>query len=260
MKVSQIAAAIEEFAPLSIQEQWDNSGLSVGSPSQEVSGVMIGFDCTPELVDEAVASACNMVVTHHPLSFGGIKRITPEDPVGLTIIKAVRAGVAVYAAHTTADKVPGGVSGAMASRLGLQNISILEPEGDGNYGLGMVGDLPSPLSYEQALALVKSAFGLKMIRASRDPGVPVSRIAMCGGSGQSLMDAARAVGAQLYLCGDVSYHHFFTAPGFAVADIGHFESEVEIVDVLFSHLRKKFPNFAVHVSKALQDSNPIKYI
>ena len=126
MKVGEIISAIEEFAPLSIQEKWDNSGLIIGSPNQEVHKLLIGFDCTPELVDEAVASGADMILTHHPLIFGGLMKISPEDPVGLTVMKAVSAGIAVYAAHTTADKVLAGVSGAMASRLGLVNVSILE--------------------------------------------------------------------------------------------------------------------------------------
>ena len=267
MRVRDVTAALEAFAPLSIQEKWDNSGLCIGSPDQEVHGILLGFDCTPALVDEAVACGADLIVTHHPLIFGGLKKIAPEDPVGLAVIKAVRAGIAVYAAHTTADKVASGVSGAMARRLGLKHVSILDPDGtrflDGTeetVGLGMVGDWTEPLSCEEAVARVKEAFGLKQVRCSRFIPGKISRVAMCGGSGSSLIEAARAAGAQLYLCGDVSYHHFFTPSGFVLMDIGHFESEVEIVDILFSLLRKNFPTFAVRVSKALKDSNPIQYL
>ena len=131
MRVRDITSAIEDFAPLSIQESWDNSGLLVGSPDHEVHGVLVGFDCTPELVDEAAAAGMDMIVTHHPLIFGGLKRISPEDPTGEAVIKAVSAGIAVYAAHTTADKVIGGVSGTMARRLGLKDITVLDEETDG---------------------------------------------------------------------------------------------------------------------------------
>lgn len=260
MQVRDVIAAIEGFAPLSLQEKWDNSGLSVGSPSQEVHGVLLGFDCTPELIDEAVATGSDLVITHHPLIFKGINSIRPEDPVGLAIIKAVSAGVAVYATHTPSDKVLEGVSGAMARRLGLTGIEVLEPEGDGDTGFGAVGDLPEPLSFAEAADLVKKTFGLSVLRASKAIACPVKRIAMCGGSGSSLIAAAKASGAQLYLCGDVSYHYFFTTDGFAIMDIGHFESEVEIVSVLNSLLRKKFPNFAVRISGNLKDSNPIQYL
>ena len=267
MIVRDILSVLESFAPLSLQEKWDNSGLCIGSPGQEVHGVLLGFDCTPALVDEAADCGADLIVTHHPLIFGGLKRITPEDPVGLAVIKAVRAGIAVYAAHTPADKVMEGVSGAMARRLGLRNVSILDPdgtrflpEGEEPVGLGAVGDFPEPLSCEEALARVKAAFGLKTVRCSRFTDVPVRRVAVCGGSGSSLIGAARAAGAQLYLCGDVSYHHFFTPDGFVVMDVGHFESEVEIVEILYSLLRKNFPNFAIHLSSVLTDSNPIQYL
>ena len=258
MKVKDIASVIESFAPLSIQESWDNSGLIIGSPEQEVHGVLLGFDCTADLVGEAVERGADMIVTHHPLIFGGLKRISPDDPVGLAVLKAAAAGIAVYAAHTTADKVLGGVSGAMARRLELQDIQVLDEE-RGGYGLGAVGNLPDPMEGLKFIEYVKSRFGLKVTRCSHIPDVPICRVAMCGGSGGSLIENARRAGAQAYLCGDISYHHFFTTKDFMVIDIGHFEGEVEIVEILFSLLRKNFPNFAICTSARLETSNPVYY-
>ena len=253
MRVSDICSAIEGFAPLQAAESWDNSGLIVGSPQDEVHGVMVGFDCTPGLIDEAIAAGCDMVVTHHPLIFKGIRSIDPLDPVGSAIYKAIRGGVAVYASHTSSDKVLGGVSFAMASRLGLEGVSFLD--GD-EYGLGAVGDLPKPLSGEQAIEYVKKAFGLQCLRCSRPVG-SVSRVAVCGGSGGSLIEKARLSGAQLYISGDITYHQFFTREGFMVMDIGHFESEKDIVPILFDVLRKKFPTFVVHMVSSTK--NPVFY-
>ena len=257
MKVKDITAVLEAFAPLSIQESWDNSGLCIGSPEDEVHGVLLGFDCTPELIDEAVARGCDMVVTHHPLIFRGLKRIQGGDPVSDAVIKAVRNGIAVYAAHTTADKVISGVSGAMARRLGLQDIALMEDEG--GFGLGAVGTLPQPMTGEEAIAYVKEKFGLKTLRCSR-PVDRIVKVAVCGGSGASEIDAARATGAQLYISGDISYHHFFTPEGFMVMDIGHFESEVEIVEILFKVISEKIPTFAVRISDSLGRSNPVRYV
>lgn len=256
MRVSDIISAIEEFAPISIQEKWDNSGLIIGTPDDEVHGVIVGFDCTPELIDEAVAAGADMVVTHHPLIFKGIKRIRKDDPVGLAVIKAISSGIAVYAAHTTADKVMEGVSGAMAGKLGLKNVEILVPE-EGGVGLGAVGDLPVPMSADDAVTFVKKAFSLKVARVSRPVKGLVSRIAMCGGSGADMISDARAAGAQMYLSGDISYHNFFTPDGLMIMDIGHFESEIDITEILFSVIRKKFPNFAVRVSERME--NPVRY-
>ena len=256
-KLKDIAAVIEQFAPLSIQEGWDNSGLCIGSPEAPVSSVLLGLDCTPELVDEAIACGADMIVTHHPLIFSGLKKITPENIVGEAVIKAIKAGISIYAAHTNADKVIAGVSGAMAARLGLKNVQILDQDGEGT-GLGVVGDLPEPISAQEAVALVKDRFSLKAMRASRPLEGKISRVAMCGGSGGSLISAAARSGAQLYISGDISYHNFFTKEGFMIMDIGHYESEIEIVDILFSLLKKNFPTFAVRITQNIY-SNPIFY-
>ena len=257
MKVRDVIKVIEDFAPISIQEGWDNSGLCIGSPEDEVTSVLLALDCTEALVDEAVQCGADMIITHHPLIFSGLKTISPEDQVGAAVTKAIRHGVAVYAAHTSADKVIAGVSGAMAEKLGLENVRILDEDGDGT-GLGVVGELPQPLTAEQAVALVKDKFALKVMKASRPVDGLIRRIAMCGGSGSSLIHAARKSGAQLYISGDISYHNFFTPRGFMIMDIGHYESEIEIVNILFSLIKKNFPTFAVRITQNI-NSNPIYY-
>ena len=257
MKVKEIISVIESFAPLSIQESWDNSGLCVGSPEDEVTSVLVGLDCTPQLVDEAVACGADMIITHHPLIFSGLKKITPDNQVGEAVIKAIKAGISIYAAHTSADKVIAGVSGAMAARLGLKDVRILDEDGEGT-GLGVVGNLPEPVSAAEMTALVKERFGLKVLKSSRPLDGTISRVAMCGGSGGSLIGAARKSGAQLYISGDISYHNFFTEDGFMIMDIGHYESEIEIVDILFSLIKKNFPTFAVRITQNI-NSNPIYY-
>jgi len=257
MKVKDIISTIESFAPLSIQERWDNSGLCVGSPEDEVHSVLLGLDCTPELVDEAIACGADMIVTHHPLIFSGLKNISPENMVGAAVIKAIKAGISIYAAHTSADKVLAGVSGAMAARLGLTDVEILDEDGDGT-GLGVVGNLPEPLPAEEMTRLVKEKFGLKVLKSSSPLEGMISRVAMCGGSGRSLIGAAMKSGAQLYVSGDISYHDFFTEKGFMIMDIGHYESEIEIVDILFSLIKKNFPTFAVRITQNI-NSNPIYY-
>ena len=257
MKVKDIINIIEEFAPLGIQEKWDNSGLCIGSPEDEVTSVLMGLDCTPELVDEAIECGADMIITHHPLIFSGLKKISSDDLVGAAVIKAIRSGISIYAAHTNADKVMAGVSGAMAAKLGLENVSILDEDGEGT-GLGVVGDLPVPMTAQEAVAYVKDRFALKAMKTSRPIDGKISRIAMCGGSGGSLIGAAKTSGAQLYISGDISYHNFFTPEGFMIMDIGHYESEIEIVDILFSLIKKKIPTFAVRITQNIY-SNPIFY-
>ena len=256
-KVKDVTKVVEEFAPLSIQEKWDNSGLCIGSPEAPVTSVLFGLDCTPELVEEAIECGADMIITHHPLIFGGLKKISPDDMVGEAVFKAIKAGISIYAAHTNADKVIAGVSGAMAAKLGLTDVQILEEDGEGT-GLGVVGNLPESMTAEQAVELVKNRFALKAVRTSKPIEGKIERVAMCGGSGGSLISAAKAAGAQLYLSGDISYHNFFTSEGFMLMDIGHYESEIEIVDILFSLIKKNFPTFAVRITQNMH-SNPIYY-
>jgi putative NIF3 family GTP cyclohydrolase 1 type 2 len=145
----------------------------------------------------------------------------------------------------------------MAARLGLEDVAILDEDGDGT-GLGVVGNLPQPMTSAEAVEFVKERFSLKAMRTSRPVEGMISRVAMCGGSGGSLIGAAKASGAQLYISGDISYHNFFTQDGFMIMDIGHYESEIEIVDILFSLIKKKFPTFAVRITRNIY-SNPIFY-
>ena len=256
-KVKDVTKIIEEFAPLSIQEKWDNSGLCIGSPDAPVTSVLLGLDCTPELVDEAIACGADMIVTHHPLIFSGLKKISPDDMIGEAVFKAIKAGISIYAAHTNADKVIAGVSGAMAAKLGLRNVEILSEDGEGT-GLGVVGEFPEEMTASQAVGIVKERFGLQMVKTSKPIDGMIRKVAMCGGSGGSLIAAAKASGAQLYLSGDISYHNFFTSDGFMLMDIGHYESEIEIVDILFSLIKKNFPTFAVRITQNMH-GNPIYY-
>ncbi len=198
MKAKEIIEVLEKFAPLGIQEKWDNSGLSIGSPETEVSGVLFALDCTVDLIKEAKAKGANMVVTHHPLLFHGVKKIIPGDPVADAIIEAIRSEILIYALHTPADKVVSGVSWKMAEKLGLVDIEILAQE-EGGVGLGTIGKLAEPLVGEKAIVdYVKNAFSLPALRTSK-PVEKVTKIAMCGGAGADFIDLARAKGAQLYI-------------------------------------------------------------
>ncbi|MCR5520009.1 MAG: Nif3-like dinuclear metal center hexameric protein [Bacteroidales bacterium] len=259
MKVRDIIAAIEDFAPAALQEDYDNTGLQIGSPEQEVHGVLVGFDCTEALVQEAVSRGCDMIITHHPLIFHPLRTICPSDPVGATVVAAIKAGVAVYASHTAADKTPDGVSWTMARKLGLQDVRVLVPEAPG-VGFGVIGELPEALPAAEAVALVKKAFGAPVVRTSPLIKEPIRTLAMCGGSGSSLIGKAMEAGAQMYICGDISYHCFFVPEGFMVVDTGHFETEVEIVGVLLSVIRKKFPNFVSLMSDRIGTANPVNYL
>lgn len=255
MKAEKIASVIENYAPLSLQESWDNSGFCVGDGESEVRKLLLGFDCTPELVQEAVREGADMIVTHHPLIFGGIKKISYSSPVGKAVIEAVKHDIAIYACHTNMDKVSGGVSGKLASRIGLEEVEILERGIDG-CGLGVVGNLPHPMATEEFVAKIKEILSLKCVRTSK-PVKTISRVALCGGSGHSLIENAMASGADVYISGDIGYHNFYCPDNFMIMDIGHFESEAHIIETIYDILHEKFPNFAILIGK--DTTNPVNY-
>lgn len=122
-----VAGIMETFAPLALQEGYDNCGLQVGSQLDVVTGILVCLDVTDEVIDEAIALDCNMIVSHHPLIFGGLKRLNGHTAVERMVIKAIRHGIALYAAHTNADAVGNGVSGRMAMKLGLEKCRVLSP-------------------------------------------------------------------------------------------------------------------------------------
>ena len=252
MKAIEIVAPIEEMAPLAGQEKWDNCGFVIGDPNIEVSHVLVALDCTEDVMDEAIECGADMIIAHHPLIFGGVKKISPDNWLGRIIYKAIQNNVVVYAAHTNMDKAAGGVSAVMAEKLALQDTEPLTPD-----NFGMVGTLPYPMGKEEFVGKIKDAFGIEVVRSSKLPEEKISRVAVCGGSGRSFIGDAMEKGAQVYVTGDITYHEFYTENGFAVMDIGHYSSEYGIVGVFANILSKNFPNFAVSISK--RNNNPIYY-
>ena len=128
MKLSEIINVLEKFAPLSLQENYDNSGLLTGNSEMEITSALLTLDCTEEIIDEAIATNCNLIIAHHPIIFSGLKKINGKNYVERTIIKAIKNDIAIYAAHTNLDNVQHGVNKIIADKLGLQNTKILSPK------------------------------------------------------------------------------------------------------------------------------------
>ncbi|WP_166332952.1 Nif3-like dinuclear metal center hexameric protein [Sphingobacterium chungjuense] len=128
MKIKELTNYLEQFAPLSYQESYDNSGLIVGNPNDEVHRALVSLDCTEAVVDEAIAEGCDIIISHHPIIFKGLKRFTGQNYVERTVIKAIKSGIALYAIHTNLDNVLGGVNSKIAEKLELESVSILSPK------------------------------------------------------------------------------------------------------------------------------------
>lgn len=260
IKVKEIAAVIEDFAPKGLQESYDNTGLQVGDPEMKVSAALLCLDVTEEVLDEALDRHCNMIVSHHPLLFKGLKEVTGRTATERILIKAIRENVAIYSAHTNLDSAWEGVSHEIAHILDLRNISVLEPkDGNPSAGLGVVGDI-QPTPRIEFLRKVKEAFKVKALRySSQSPQLVVRKVAVCGGSGASLIRESINAGADIIITGDVKYHDFTTfGLDIIIADIGHYESEVCTKKILSRIIRDKFPDFTTYFSEA--ESNPINYM
>ena len=258
LKVKDIAKAIEDFAPLSLKEDWDNPGLQVGDREMEVTGVLLCLDVTEEILREARKRDCNMIVSHHPLIFGGLKRLTGATPTERIVADALRDSIAIYSAHTNLDSAFEGVSYEMAHMLGMKECRPLEKShsGDDREGLGIVGSI-RPTPKLEFLRKVRDTFEVKDLRYSaQTPGIIVRKVALCGGSGGSLIKKALQSGADVYICGDLKYHDF-TSYGSEIllADIGHFESELCSRKILSRAIRQAHPDCVIYFSEC--ERNPI---
>ncbi len=259
--IGDVCAVLEAFAPLSLQETYDNAGLILGNRNQEVTGILIALDTTLEVIDEAIALGCNLIVTHHPFIFKGLKTITGKNHTENCLIKAIRNDIAMYAGHTNVDSVRGGVNERMAEKLGLIEKSILVPiqQARCDCGLGMVGLLPEKLNETGFLQLVKKTFHCERIRFSNLNGKSIRKVALCGGSGSEFLENALSMGADAFITGEAKYHEFFThASEILLVDAGHYETEQFTKDIFFEILSENFSTFAVRISEV--ENNPVHYL
>lgn len=364
MKLKEIIDSLETLAPSSLQENYDNSGLLVGSADMEITSALVCLDSTPEVIAEAVRKKCNLVIAHHPIIFSGLKKINGKNYIERTVIEAIKNDIAVYAIHTNLDNVQNGVNKAIADKLGLINTQILEPKtnllkklavfvplanadevrnaifkagaghignydecsfntnGTGTYlpgenshpvkgivgarhsepetrievilpewilnqvlhsikkvhpyeevaydvyplnnplattGSGMIGELEESMEVIAFLNHLKTVMKAGVVRHTAIHKKEIKRIAVCGGSGSFLLNAAVNLQADLLVTSDFKYHQFFDADGkIIIADIGHYESEQFTIPLLGDWLKAKFPTFATHFTEV--NTNPVSYL
>ena len=261
MYIKEIISLIEDYAPLKFQASFDNSGLLCGDSERELTSILLCIDVTEEVVKEAIDKGHNLIISHHPLIFSGLKHITPATYVERCVIDAIKHDITIYAAHTNMDVVANGVSGRMADKLDLYHRQILQPEGDpmdGN-GFGIIGELQQPVESMAFLQQVKEIFRCDRLRYTTPHTPFMQRVAVCGGAGASFFKQALAGQADIYISGDFKYHDFFlTENRIMIADIGHYESEQFTKEIFYEILTKKISKFAVQFSEI--NTNPIKYL
>lgn len=363
MLLKELISHLESLAPPALQENYDNSGLIVGSINNEINAALIALDCIESTVDEAIEKGCNLVIAHHPIVFSGLKKFNGSNYVERTIIKAIKNDIAIYAIHTNLDNVAIGVNAKICEKIQLVNSKILSPKtnefkklvvfvpteardkvlnamfthgagvignysecsfetgGTGTYtpgndsnpykgelgkrekavelrietiipsyaqgqiisamqiahpyeevaydvypveatsaqiGSGMIGELKNEMSPTDFLSHLKQSMNTNSIRHTNLPSKNIKRVAVCGGAGSFLLNAAKGQNADIFITSDFKYHQFFDAENeIVIADIGHFESEQFTIDLLYDSLKEKFPKFALHCIG--HSTNPVNY-
>ena len=261
MKVKEVLNALEQFAPLPLQESWDNAGLQVGLTEAEVSGALLCLDVTEAVVDEALRKGCNLVVSHHPLLFRGLKTISDLTDVQRTVRKAIQHEVCVVSMHTNMDNVQGGVNFKIAEKLGLQDTAFMNPKrvGDVECGSGVIGTLEEPMAADDFVLKVKRAFGVECAMTNELLRRKVNRVAICGGAGDFLLDEAVSAGADAFITGEMHYHQYFGyEQRIQICVIGHYQSEQFTTEVFRDVISERCPGVRTEIAETC--TNPIYYL
>ena len=260
LAVADAVAALEAAYPPALAQDWDAVGLTVGDPAAPVRRVLIAVDPLPAVIEEAVDSGTDLLVTHHPLLLRGVHAVATTAPKGSAIHRLIRVGVALFTAHTNADAANPGVSDALADALGVTVERPLAPEGDGTVGIGRVGTLSAPESLRRftervADALPATAWG---VRSAGDPARTVERVALSGGAGDSMLHLARAAGVDVYLTADLRHHpatdHLAEPGAPALVDVAHWASEHPWCAQAAAVLARAAPDLDITVSTTRTDA------
>lgn len=291
MICEEIIQILEKQSPREYACDWDNVGLQVGSRKKKVGRIYIALDATDETVQEAVDVGADLLLTHHPMIFRGLKKVDQEDFIGRRIIKLIKNDMAYYAMHTNFDII--GMADLAAGRLGLAECSVLQPtgtdiqKGETPVGIGKVGRLPVSMSLAQCIEHVKDVFEVETVKVfspsakapermdpsrqklSQKSGEPwhepsleksISRLAVCPGSGKSVIEDAIKAGAEVLVTGDIDHHEGIDAAarGMAVIDAGHYGVEKIFIPYMKAYLEAEL---AHHVEVfAQKPKQPFFYI
>ena len=220
-----IIDVMENLAPLTLKEDWDNPGLLVGNPEQEVQSVLLTLDVTKENVCYAVDHGFDCIISHHPVIFSGIKALRTDTYDGRMFAQLLSHNIGVYCAHTNLDSATGGVNDVLASLLELHDVRPLD--GEEGSSMGRIGRLSEAMSLAEVMEYIK----VKLNRPGGKEKEIVESIALCGGAATCFMNDAVRAGADLYLTGDVKYHDFQQAvkDDIFLVDGGHYGTEFPVV-------------------------------
>lgn len=234
MKVREICQWIDRIAPFDTQADFDNSGLLVGDENREVSGIHVALDVTDRVLDEAEDAGANLLITHHPMMFSARRRMTETDSEGRLLARMIRARMALIAAHTNLDRATGGINDVLAARCGLTQVT-----GEGYLRVGALPDGTTAGNLPRALA--NALRTTVRVCGQTDPDRPLRRMAVSSGAGSDGWEEAAALGAEVFLTGEMKHHHALAMAdaGILALEAGHFATEEPGIFALADALQKE---------------------
>ncbi len=241
MLCRDIMKVIETTYPKHAALEWDNVGLLVGRAEKEVKSIYVALDATDEVIDDAILRGADMLITHHPLLFSPLKKITDEHFIGSRVVKLLQHDISYYAMHTNYDVL--GMAELSGAILGLRDAEVLEvTDAENAEGIGRVGELPYEMTLQECCELVKQKFQLENVKVFGDVNQMVQRVAISPGSGKGMVDVALEKRAEVLVTGDISHHEGIdaVAQGIAIIDAGHYGLEHIFVEDMVIFLTKHF--------------------
>ena len=235
--LKEIIEFMEESFPLSYKADFDNVGLLAGRKDREVTKVLLCLDCDRFVVQEAISEGAQLIISHHPVIFGGVKSVTDGDPDGEMLVTAIENGISIYCAHTNLDSCPDGLTDYLCQRLELVPIEPIEDND------GRICEPKGELRLLELCARIKAELGLDAVATTAQMNRPVKRVAVCNGSGGGMADAAREKGADVFITGDVKYHQvreMYLTEGFEYIEVNHYDSEKIVTELLFDRIKARF--------------------
>lgn len=253
--ISEVYHYIDEFAPFSTAMAWDNCGLLVRAESKNTEKILVALDITVPVAEEARKLGAGLIISHHPVIFTPVTRVSCNDP----LYRLVRYGISAICAHTNLDLARGGVNDCLARQLQLQDVEPLGPPDDSLLSLGRIGMLAVGAPMEIALQYIRKNLGASGLRYVTGPET-IRRVAVGGGACAELLPRAAQLGAQLFITSDVKHHEYLLAQalGIGLVDAGHYCTERVVLAPLAEGLRQRFPDTEILLSAV--EADPVRYL
>lgn len=249
MRCKDIIAVLEGLSAVSYAEKWDNVGLLAGRKDKEIESVMLALDATDEVIEQAVKKGVSMLITHHPLVFQPLSKVTTEDFIGRRMFRLIQKDICYYAVHTNFDVM--GMADAAADELELKEREVLDityEDESAREGIGRFGRLPRIMTLKECAEYVKKHFELASVQVFGNPDAELEKAAVCPGSGKSYIRNAVQMGADVYITGDIDHHSGLDAlaQGMSVIDAGHFGLEHIFKTYMKEYLGREMPGLKVY--------------